>query len=206
MVVPAHPHPHPYRSDDLFYFFFACQLVPLENENVILGEDFFFFFFFLGGGGLSAQIFSAPLRKTQGSPPPPVPTTGKILATPLDERLLFPGFIHWHLTLQFDLDPHNETDLLVFPCLPLLPNFIKIPHFILKLCIGMYIFSKIAVTFDPYLWPFTLVAISVYLTTYIQPFHQPKLWLDLQSQSYVSNNMFHNHILSERAQKYNLAS
>ena len=71
----------------------------------------------------------------------------------------------WPYSLTFD--PHNETDLFVSPCLPLLPNLITISRFILKFCLKMYIFSNIAVIFDLYIWPFTLVDISVYLSTYI---------------------------------------
>ena len=71
----------------------------------------------------------------------------------------------WSYNLTFD--PHNESDLFVLPCLPLLPNSITIAYFILKLCMTIYIFSKLPVTFDLYIWPFTLVDISVYLSTYI---------------------------------------
>ena len=63
----------------------------------------------------------------------------------------------WPYTLTFD--PHNESDLFVFTCLTFLSNFITIVHFMLKFCMKMYIFRKIAVTFDLYIWPFTLVDI-----------------------------------------------
>ena len=47
MIVPPPPRSQSLRSDDflfclsfLFSFFFACQLVPPENEDLFLGEDF----------------------------------------------------------------------------------------------------------------------------------------------------------------------
>ena len=77
MVVSPHPpHPHSHsltldKSDDFFFFFLLVSLF------LFLGEDFFF----LGGGGgkgrLSAQNFSAPLRKLKA---PQCPLTGNILA------------------------------------------------------------------------------------------------------------------------------
>ena len=130
---------------------------------------------------------------------------------PFRLKLWIKGYYFWHISIDLwpytlTFDPDNESDLFVFICLLLLPNSITIVHFILKFCMKMYIFRKIALTFDLYIWPFTLVDMSVYLTTYIEPFHQPTLWLDLQSQSYVQNNIFQNHIFSDRVQKHNLAS
>ena len=69
------------------------------------------------------------------------------------QKLWMKGYYFQHLSIDlwpysFTFDPYNEIYLFVFPCLPLLPNFSTIAHFVLKLCIQMYIFSKIAVTFD----------------------------------------------------------
>ena len=77
MVVPAHSHSHPYRSDDFVGFFFACQLVPPEYEGWgpfgvrIYLFFIFYLFFILFFGGMSAQNFSAPYKDPR--PPPPVP-------------------------------------------------------------------------------------------------------------------------------------
>ena len=66
MVVP--PRPTNVMTFSLVLFF-ACQLVPLENEDLFLGEDFFFFFW--GGGGLSAQNVSAPYQNPRPPSGPP---------------------------------------------------------------------------------------------------------------------------------------
>ena len=111
------------------------------------------------------------------------------------------GYYFQHLTIDLwpyslTFDPHNETDLFVFPCLPLLPNCITIAHFILKFCMKMYIFSKIAVTFDLYImtfYPYWYIIMFVYLHLTLPPTYimigpsEPKLCTKL----HVSQSHFH---------------
>ena len=81
MAVPPHPHgPTPIPTEVMTFFSSSFLLVSFfpENEDLSLGEDFI-----LWVGGLSAQNFSAPLRKPEAPPPPQCPPTGKILSTPL---------------------------------------------------------------------------------------------------------------------------
>ena len=71
MVFRTHPPPPSLEVMTFFFFFVvvvACQLVPPENEDLSLGEDFCSFF--LGGGGCQLKNLVPPM-KTQGPPVPP---------------------------------------------------------------------------------------------------------------------------------------
>ena len=63
---------HPYKSDYLPPPL-ACQLVPPENEDPFLGEDFFFFLARGGGGGGACQLKNVVPLQNPRPPPPPVP-------------------------------------------------------------------------------------------------------------------------------------